>query len=257
MEPETIAAEPTDRIPIVSVLRSPAILSTNLSGLLLLICMFLPLSEGCDNKVVYPGEVFQSASGSTLADRAMFASHFGYGLIVGATLIAIGIVQKRWFLKGIVCAELSILAVVAIGVFVPELWHANVKEFVGWTLTLLPPSLAALVWIGGSIRRGDWVQAWGRLHMSLAMYLIVWIHFMCIFAQRLLAGYYVFLVSVLTLMASIEWSVQRMEHDLLDRSRSIGKFQFSVKRIFVWTTVLALTLGYYQSLDRIMRWIFG
>lgn len=257
MQSEENVAGPAGRIPIESVLRSPTILSTNLSGLLLLICMFLPLSEGCDSKVVYPGKVFQSASGSTLADRAMIASHFGYGLIVGATLIALGIVQKRRFLKGMVCVELLILLVVAIGVLAPEFRHANIKEYVGWTLTLFPPSLVALVWIGFSMRRGDWVQAWGRLHMSLAMYLIVWIHFMCIFAQRLLAGYYVFLVAVLTLIASIEWSVQRIEHDLLDRGRPIGKFQFSVKRIFAWTTVLALTLGYYQSLDRIMRWIFG
>jgi small-conductance mechanosensitive channel len=244
-------------ISLKSAILNPTVLSPQLAGLVLLLSMFLPLCEGCDGKNVYPSDMLRASPPSPLIDRALIASHFGFGLLLGASLAVVGIFRSRRFFIGLFFAELSsILALIAV-VFLPEFFDYNLKDMVGNFLAIAPPVVACVTWVGFAIKRRRWPEAWGRLNIGCCMYLLLWIHMLCLFARMLLVGYFVFLIGIILLICSIVWCVQRMEHDLWDRNQPKSKLQFSVAKIMAWTTGLAVTIGYYRSLDHVLRWLFN
>jgi NADH:ubiquinone oxidoreductase subunit K len=218
--------------------------------------MFLPLCEGCDGKTVFPSDMFRTPTPTPLIDRALLFSHFGFGLLLGSSLAIVGLFHSRRLFISSFVAELTLIVVLVATIFFPEFLDDDFKGRVGTCLAIAPPCIACGTWVGLAIKYKRWPEAWGRLNISFCFYLLLWIHLLCLFARQLFSGYFVFLTGILLLLCGIVWAVQRMEYDLWDRTKPKGRVQFSVAKIMVWTTGLALTIGYYRGLDSIMRWLF-
>jgi hypothetical protein len=235
---------------------SPTVLSPSLAGVVLLLSMLLPLCEGCDGKNVYPTDMLSAPTPTPLIDRSHILSHFGFGLLLGSSLAIVGLFRSRRLFVTLFAVELISFLVLATIICLPEFLGGNLKDKVGSFFAVAPPFIASATWVGLAVKHKHWPEAWGRLNISFCFYLLLWIHLLCLFARKLLSGYFVFLAGILLLLFGIVWAVQRLEYDLWDRTKPKGRVQFSVAKIMAWTTGLALTIGYYRGLDSVMRWLF-
>ncbi len=54
----------------------------------------------------------------------------------------------------------------------------------------------------------------------------------------------------------VEIAKHRMAHDLWDPSVPVTKPKFTIQKIFIWTTLLAVTIAYFQSIDRVVDYFY-
>lgn len=245
----------------VAALKSPTVLSTQVATLILLASLWLPVGEGCKGSVITPASMVHFDPAQSFVDwffNWTVLTAFTNGLWIAGviTLAAIWKSKRIWqvgFTLQLVLTCLYLLLMTAFGAWEIE----SVKSAVEWMAFSVPVLTISVLWVGWSIQHRQWVIAWARLQHLWTFTAFVYFHLGLLFSKALFYGYFIVLAGLLGTVVAVEIAKNRMEFDLWDRSRPIGRFNFSIRSLMGWTTFLAVIIGYYQGIPVLLEQIFG
>lgn len=264
--PERTASQPqaSDRLLAAgrpAGIKSPTVLSMNLTGWLLLGCMFLPLCRSCGGTVVHPIDQLSSAfatpvHANDVGGAVLLLSVYGYGALAALLITLSAWFRSRalWWRSFWIQFALSVTLATVIACLI--MIAPPPKERLSNFLAIVPPLAGATTWIAAAIRRGERPLAWARLQHIWTIIALVHLHLLCLFASDRLFGYWLTLVSLLAMVLTVELARHRLDHDLWDASQPVARPRFTLRQVFVWMTLLPLVVAYYQSIRTFADWFF-
>ena len=247
--------------PSASWWRTPTIVSSQAFGLLLLISFWLPFAEGCQGHIISPSGMFPSDPLMTWSDwlvAMLVPNAFFNGVWVAGLLLLTGIFHcKKIWQTGFALHLCLSAALLILMVYVQTGSVSDRKSGLEAFLGMLPVVTLPTLWVGWSIWKRQWSDVWARLQHVWTFVAIALLHVSLMLSRRLLFGYFFLLAGLLGMVVAVEVARNRMAHDLWDRSQPVGKFNFTIRGLMGWTTVLALVIGYYQTAPLVIERLFG
>ena len=239
---------------------SPTIVSLQLAGWLLFICLWLPLCRGCGGSDKIPINSLQPISltdVSGLFSNLIVLGSYSNGLIVAlAMCIAAWFASERlwkvFFLTQFIITAVGGVVVVAFGI----VHSSNGKELVESSLGAIPPLVGFLIWVGIAIRRRQFPIAWARLQHAWTIVALFFVHLSMLFQGTVLYGYWLTMIGLGGLVIAVELAKYRMAHDLWLATKPVERPQFSIRRILVWTAFFPFVFSYYRAIDPFCNWLF-
>ncbi len=237
---------------------SRTVWSTQTIGWLLLLCVFLPLCDGCDGKTRYPTEALKIPSEAKQigewARLFTIVQIYGNGVLTAVLLTIAALLKsdKFWWRSFWVQFVVSVLlGLLCIGGSVNEALHWKEAVENGWIH--LPPMLSVMVWIGAAIYKNQRTKAWARLQHAWGGAMLVFLFLFCLFASAFRIGFWATLLAIVVQWFVVEMVRGRLEHDLFDRDLTVQPFQYSFRDIFFWSTAIPLVMGYYSFVTKMME----
>jgi len=237
-------------------IKSPTVLSLQVSGWLLFICLWLPLCRGCSGTVETPISALKLDSITTLGDLiAIFILLGSYcnGIFV-ASLVGLAAwmaSEKIWRFFFVSQFAISLLVgVVLVGLM---LWNSgSAKEFFETSLCSFPALFGFGIWVGLAIRRNAIPTAWARLQHVWTISALLYVHMLMLFKGSALYGYWLTLIGLLCVVFAVELARHRMQHDLWDAAQRVERPQFSIRSLLIWTAFFPIVFSYYRG-DRTIQ----
>lgn len=248
-----------DSNPTTGVL-SPTTVGLHAAGWLMLACLFLPVSRGCNGAVVRPVNglsVSAPVHPSDLLGCAVLVTAYGNGVLIAFLITLSAWLHSRDFWWRSFAVQFAVtLGIGTTMMGLMTLYAGSLERWLQDTLSFVPLLAGGTTWIALALRRGEQEQAWARLQHLWTIAGWVVLHLQCIFSTALLFGYWMTLCALAAQLFAVELASHRMHHDLWDRSHPVRMPQFSLGRIFIWMTVLPLVPAYYQAVSAVLDWFF-
>ena len=241
-------------------LKSPTVISLQLAGLLVFLCLWLPLCRGCSGTTKIPIESLNVGSQTNVGDWLfdfMLLGSYGNGLLV-ALLISV----TAWFAnerlwKLFFLTQFGVTLSIGVALVAYSLWRCtDLKTLLETTLSALPPLLGFSIWVGLAIQRRAFQSAWARLQHSWTIAALFFVHLLILFQGSALYGYWLTLIGLVGMLVAVELARLRMQHDLWDASQRVLRPQFSIRSILIWTALFPIVFGYYRAIEPLCNWIF-
>ncbi len=241
--------------------KSPTIISLQLAGWLVFICLWLPLCRGCGGAAdKIPIHSLQPISVTDLA--GLFSNFMLLGSYCNGLMVAFFICVTAWFKSErlwriFFLSQFCITATVAVIVLTfGTAQSPNLESLVRTILGTVPALLGVLIWIGIAIGRNDFPTAWARLQHAWTIAAFFFIHLMTLFQGSVRYGYWLTMIGLGGLVVAVELARYRMQHDLWDASKRVVKPQFSIRSILFWTAFFPVVFSYYRSIEPFCNWLF-
>ncbi len=241
-------------------LRSPTVLSLQVSGWLLFSCLWLPLCRGCgggpDKIPVQLLRIFPFEAEHQFANFLLIGS-YGNGLLI-AILAAVSawlVSEKFW--KACFLTQFFVTSGISIAVVgVAMVQSSSGRQLLSTVLVTIPALIGFLSWVGLAIRSQEYQVAWARLQHAWTMSAILIVHGLLLFEGRVRYGYWVTMVALLFVVIAVEIARHRMKHDLWDSEAPVIRPQFTIRKILFWTAFFPLVFGYCQAMEALCNWVF-
>lgn len=240
------ASQPQD-----SRLLSPTVLSMQLSGLLLLACFWMPIAVGCDGKTKRCADTIRADSTALeLSSQVILAAMtFGNGLAWGMILLVVALFRNKSLFRYCLFGQLVILGFTALVYSI----LFTMQELVTFVVLFLPMAVYLVMCVFRPLHQRNDLLAWARLQQASTIGTLVFLHICCALSQSILYGYFVAIVASLISFLAIEYVRLRIEHDLWDATVPAQRLQFSVKKMMIWSSFIALIIAYYQHADELIK----
>jgi hypothetical protein len=241
-------------------LRSPTVLSLQVSGWLLFSCLWLPLCRGCGGG---PDKLpVQSLRTSPLEAEHQIANFVLLGTYGNGMFIATCVAFSAWlvsekFWKGCLITQFFITSGISIAVVVVALVQSGSgRQLLNTILVMVPALIGFLAWVSLAIRRQAYQDAWARLQHTWTMIGLFFVHGLLLFEGRVLYGYWVTMVALVCIVIAVEVARHRMKHDLWDSEAQVVRPQFTIRKILFWTAFFPIVFGYCQAIEAFCNWAY-
>ena len=241
-------------------LKSPTVISLQLAGWLVFICLWLPLCRGCGgavDKIPIDTLQFPPFDAKNLAPNFMLLGAYCNGLFVAfyVCLSAWFVSEKLW--KSFFLTQLSVTVINSVTLLCFSMVYSDSSRELAETILGSFPTLVGFsVWIGIPIRRNDYPVAWARLQHSWTLGAFFFVHLLMLFQGDARYGYWVTMVGLVSLLVAVEIARYRMPHDLWDSSVGILRPRFTIRNILCWTALFPVVFSYFQAIRPICDWLF-
>lgn len=230
-------------------------------GLLLFVCLWLPVAKGCNGKLVYPVESVRAlepdATVQDIFGGLSMLLVYGNGLLAALLLtLAAFFATRRWWWNAFRVECACTLLWVGITLFLAFRQSMdNSRQMLEFVLYPMVTFIVTLTWIAKAWLEKRPFQAWARVRYSWVLCAVFIIHMSCIFGAAQI-GYYVSMAALVGMAFTIERASRWMEHDLWDPHAPVQPFQFSLWNLFIWMTFPPIAIAYFFSVDQLVSWIF-
>ena len=169
---------------------SPTIISLQLAGWLIFICLWLPLCRGCGGSDKIPIDSLQPFTFTDVGElfsKLMVLGSYNNGLIVAFAMCAAAwfASERLWkvfFLTQFIITAVGGVVVVALGI----VHSSNGKQMVESSLGAIPPLVGFLIWVGIAIRSKQFQIAWARLQHAWTIVALFFVHWSMLFQGTVL-----------------------------------------------------------------------
>ena len=242
-------------------LKSPTVISLQLAGWLVFICLWLPLCRGCGGAAdKIPIDTLQPISITDVA--GLFSNFMLLGSYCNGLIVAFSMCVTAWFRserlwRVFFLSQFSLIATIAVTALAFGIAQSpNSKSLVETILGEVPAILGVLIWIGIAIRRNEFPTAWARLQHVWTIVAFFFVHLMMLFQGSARYGYWLTMIGLGGLVIAVELARYRMQHDLWDASTRVVKPQFSIRSILFWTAFFPIVFSYYRSIETFCDWLY-
>jgi hypothetical protein len=242
-------------------LRSPTVLSLQVSGWLLFSCLWMPLCRGCgggpDKIPVESLRISPFEAENQIANFALLGSYSnGLFIAFSAALSAWLVSEKLW--RACFLAQFFITSGISIAVVVAAMMQSSHgRQLLTTVLVMIPALTGFLTWVGLAIRRQAYQVAWARLQHAWTMISLFFVHGLLLFEGHVLYGYWVTMVALASVLIAIEIARHRMKHDLWDSEAPVVRQHFTIRRILFWTAFFPIVFGYCQAIEAFGNWVYS
>lgn len=241
-------------------LRSPTVISLQLAGWLVFICLWLPLGRGCGGTVHTPIDALRLDSITSFGELIsifILLGSYSNGLLT-AILVSIAawlVSEKLWRYTFI--AQFLISLSIGIVIVVLMLWHSgSAKELLENCLSSFPVLFGFGLWVGLAMKRKEFQIAWARLQHGWTIAALFYVHLLMLFKSAAMYGYWLTLIGLGGMVIAVELGRYRMQHDLWDASQCVVRPQFTIRRILIWTAFFPIVFSYYRAIEPFCNWLF-
>lgn len=241
-------------------LKSPTVISLQLAGWLVFICLWLPLGRGCGGTIHTPIDALRLDSidnfGELISSFILLGSYSNGLLTAILVSIAAWMVSERLWRFTFIAQFLTSLSM-GIVLVVLMLWHSgSAKELLENCLYSSPVLFGFGIWVGLATKRKEFQLAWARLQHVWTIAAFFYVHLLMLFKSQVLYGYWLTLIGLGGMVIAVELARYRMQHDLWDASQRVVRPQFTIRRILIWTAFFPVVFSYYRAIEPFCNWLF-
>ena len=242
-------------------LRSPTVLSLQVSGWLLFSCLWLPLCRGCgggaDKIPVQSLRIIPFEAEHQIANFVLLGSYSNGLFIAFCAAISAWLVSEKFWRRCFLAQFFITSGISTIVVGVAMLYSSSGRQLLTTVLVMIPALIGFLAWVGLAIRSQEYHFAWARLQHSWTMIAIFFVHGLLLFEGRVLYGYWVTMVALVCVVIAVEIARHRMRHDLWDSEAPVVRPQFTIRKILFWTAFFPIVFGYCQAIEAFGNWVYS
>ncbi len=241
-------------------LKSPTVISLQLAGLLVFVCLWLPLCRGCSGTTKIPIETFTASSLTDVGDwlfNFMLLGSYCNGLIVAVLMSVTAWFASERLWKVFFLTQLVLTLSIGVALVAYSMWRCtDFESFLKTALSALPALFGFSIWVGLAIQRRALQSAWARLQHAWTIAALFFVHLLMLFEGSVLYGYRLTLIGSVGMLVAVELARHRMQHDLWDVTQRVLRPPFSIRGTFIWTAFFSTVFRYYRAMEPLCNWIF-
>lgn len=241
-------------------LKSPTVISLQLAGWLVFICLWLPLCRGCGGTIETPIDAIKVDSITNfghLISIFILLGSYSNGLLTAVLVGVAAWMVSESFWRFTFIAQFLISLSIGIVLVVLMLWHSgSAKELLENCLYSCPVLFGFGIWVGLAMKCKEYQVAWARLQHVWTIAALFYVHLLMLFKSEAMYGYWLTLIGLVGMVIAVELARYRMQHDLWDASQRVVRPQFTIRRILIWTAFFPIVFSYYRAIEPFCNWLF-
>ena len=242
-------------------LLSPTVMSLQLAGWMVFLCLWLPVCKGCgggpDLSPLDFLEPVSVVSVKTWIFDVILLGSYCNGLVAAMLISATALLASERLWKKLFFVQFGLTSTIfTVMVLIGLVYSPDGKQLLGSFLFMAPTLTAYGAWIWFAVRRNDLQRAWARMQHSWTIATYFFIHLMIVLKGAVLIGYWITMLGLAGMVVAVEMANYRMKHDLWDSTQRVTRPQFAIKNILAWTAFFPITFSYFQAIDPFCNWVF-